>query len=382
MRVGIDASNLRAGGGVTHLVELLRAATPAEQGIDEVVVWGGASTLQQLPNRPWLRRQHDAALDRALPWRVAWQTAQLPRLAARACDVLFTPGATTQRTPLPVVTMCQNMLPFEANERRRFGRTPMRARLHLLEYSQRRAFQQAAGVIFLTHYARQAVQAEIGALRGQQAIIPHGIAAEFRRPPRQAQPAALYSAERPFRLLYVSIVTVYKHQWAVAEAVAQLRAAGLPLVIDFAGPAYEPSLQQLQATLQRLDPQGAFTRYLGPIKYADLPQLYSQADAFVYASSCENLPIILLEAMASGLPIACSNRGPMPEVLQDAGIYFDPENPADIAQAVRALFTDQALRQQLARRAAERSQGYTWEHCAQATFAFIARVGQHAAARA
>lgn len=382
MRVGIDASNLRAGGGVTHLVELLRAASPAEQGIDEVIVWGGASTLQQLPDRPWLRRQHAAALDRALPWRVAWQTTQLPRLAAQACDVLFTPGATAQRTRLPVVTMCQNMLPFEDAERRRFGHTPMRARLHLLEYSQRRAFQQADGVIFLTRTAQQAVQAKIGALRGQQAIIPHGIAAEFRRPPRQAQPAASYSIERPFRLLYVSIVTVYKHQWMVAEAVAQLRAAGLPLVIDFAGPAYAPSLQQLQATLHRIDPQGTFSRYLGPIKYADLPPLYSQADAFVYASSCENLPIILLEAMASGLPIACSNRGPMPEVLQDAGIYFDPENPAEIAQAVRTLFTDQTLRQQLAQRADERSHAYTWEHCARATFEFIARVGQPSAPRA
>jgi len=44
---------------------------------------------------------------------------------------------------------------------------------------------------------------------------------------------------------------------------------------------------------------------------------------------------ILVEAMASGLPIACSNRGPMPEVLGDAGVYFDPEDPHDIARALR-----------------------------------------------
>ena len=56
LKVGIDASNLRQGGGVTHLMELLAAANPLEQGIDEVVVWGGAQTLDRLPPKPWLTK--------------------------------------------------------------------------------------------------------------------------------------------------------------------------------------------------------------------------------------------------------------------------------------------------------------------------------------
>ena len=50
----------------------------------------------------------------------------------------------------------------------------------------------------------------------------------------------------------------------------------------------------------------------------------------IFASSCESSSCVLIENMASGLPIACSNRGPMPEVLKDGGVYFDPEKPIDI----------------------------------------------------
>lgn len=371
MHVGIDASNLRGGGGVTHLIELLRAARPGEQRIEQVIVWSGQATLRQLPDRPWLHRVHDPMLDRSLPWRQAWQFGRLPALAERNCEILFTPGATSPHTEVPCVTMCQNMLPFEPAERQRFGWSMMGAKLRLLEYGQRRSFRQANGVIFLTHYASQTVQQRVGPLRSSLAIIPHGIADEFRLAPRTPQPVGFYSPAKPFRLVYVSIIAVYKHQWHVAEAVAQLRRTGLPVTLDFVGPAYGPALHHLQEVLQRVDPRQEFIRYVGPVDYHQLPMWYHQADAFVYASSCENLPIILLEAMAAGLPIACSNRGPMPEVLGQAGVFFNPESTIDIATALRTLLTNQELRQKYAQLAFERSRAYTWERCAQETFSFI-----------
>ena len=64
MRIGIDASNLRAGGGVTHLVELLRAADPPAHGFEQAIVWGGAATLSKIEDRDWLCKVHDPLLDR------------------------------------------------------------------------------------------------------------------------------------------------------------------------------------------------------------------------------------------------------------------------------------------------------------------------------
>lgn len=380
--VGIDASNLRVGGGVTHLVELLRAARPQAHAFDRVTVWGGARTLDRLEDRPWLRRVHDPMLDRPLPYRVYWQRFRLAALArAAACDVLFVPGGSDASGFRPVITMSRNLLPFEWREARRYGFSWLTLKNVLLRVSQVRTFRSADGLILLTQYSRDVVMRAIGTSQGKVAVIAHGVDGQFRRPPRPQKEVGEYSAARPFRLLYVSIVDAYKHQWHVAEAVAQLRAGGLPVALDLVGPAYGPALARLTKTLQRLDPDATFLRYLGAVPHAQLPELYRAADLNLFASSCENMPNILLEGMASGLPIACSNRGPMPEVLGAAGVYFDPEQPCQIAAAVRSLIESAALRSALAEAATERAQQFSWARCADETFAFLATVAEGARSR-
>jgi hypothetical protein len=75
--LGIDATNLRQGGGVTHLLELLHAADPEEYGISKVVVWGCANTLAELIDRPWLVKLQPDELDKGLFFRTIWQRFKL-----------------------------------------------------------------------------------------------------------------------------------------------------------------------------------------------------------------------------------------------------------------------------------------------------------------
>jgi glycosyltransferase involved in cell wall biosynthesis len=112
------------------------------------------------------------------------------------------------------------------------------------------------------------------------------------------------------------------------------------------------------------------------VPHDELPPLLAEADLFIFASSCENLPVTLLEAMASGLPIACSDRGPMPEVLQDGGVYFDPENADLIAAAVERLITNETLRVSVAKRAKTLSEKYSWSRCASETWNFLRKVAE------
>ena len=71
------------------------------------------------------------------------------------------------------------------------------------------------------------------------------------------------------------------------------------------------------------------------------------------------MPNILLEGMAAGLPMACSRMGPMPEILGDAGIYFDPEDANSIAGALRELIESPDLRTKLAQAASDRAQVFS-----------------------
>lgn len=377
MIIGIDASNIRAGGGITHLSELLQAAQPQQQGVDHVIVWGGKQTLKQLPSQTWLEKAGDLWLDRTLLHRACWQYRRLPSLAKNSCDLLFTPGGTYSGAFSPYVSMSQNMLVFDTHEQRRYGVSIHTLRFRLLRRIQNRSFRRAQGIIFLSDYARTAILRQLNCTRiPENVTIAHGVNDRFRAEPRHPQTLGAYSYARPLRLLYVSHITVYKHQWHIADAVARLRRSGLPIKLDLVGAARKGPLKHLQRVMRQLDPDGEYIQYHGPVPYPELHKWYHAADAFVFASSCENMPNTLLEAMASGLPIACSNRGPMPEVLGDAGLYFDPEAPAEIAEALSDLLQDVNLRQEKAWAAHRRAKAFTWERCAHETFSFLARAVQ------
>jgi glycosyltransferase involved in cell wall biosynthesis len=130
-------------------------------------------------------------------------------------------------------------------------------------------------------------------------------------------------------------------------------------------------MERLNGTLARHDPTGEVVRYAGVVPHNEMHLRYKQADLALFASSCETFGQIVTEAMSAGLPIACSNRSAMPELLGDAGVYFDPENPEDIANAVKRLIDSPELRAEKAWAAFERVQQYSWPRCADETFSFL-----------
>lgn len=356
--------------------ELLKGGNPEEHGFSGVRVWAGRKTLDRLENRDWLVKDHQPLLDGNILSRLYWQRFRLKSLADSRCDLLFVPGSLAFGIFRPVVTVSQNLLPFEPRERARYGISYTRLRLELLRCLQARTFRNSDGVIFLSEYAKNVVESSIGRSMQTAAVIPHGISETFCSTPRAARAADSISADDPFRILYVSIVDVYKHQDKVAAAVARLREEGLCLALEFVGAAYPPALRHLERVLNTLDARGEYIRYSGEADYADLPATYKKADLFVFASSCETFGMILTEAMASGLPVSCSERGPMPELLKDAGNYFDPEDVDSICRALREMVVNVDLRRRSAERAFAYAQGYGWKVCAERTFRYLAEVAK------
>lgn len=375
LTIGIDASNLRRGGGVTHLIELLDAAAPPEHGIDRVIVWSGQKTLARLPQRSWLECIAPAAVEGGLLSRTLWQWRELGAAArAKSCNLVFAPGGSFSTEFRPIVTMSQNLLPFEWRELLRYGLSASTLKFLLLRLAQSRSFRRADGVIFLTDYATAAVTAVTGPLQGEVRRIPHGLSPRFFMAPREPRPSA--GSSTPFRIVYVSIVDLYKHQWHVVDAVHLLRRSGLAIDLELIGPAFPPALARLDATIERVDPDRSWVHYRGERPYDEVHRAYADADLAVFASSCENQPIILLEMMAAGVPIASSSRGPMPEMLGDAGLYFDSEQPVEIAATLRKLIESPTLRGELAVRSFSAAQSYSWTDTARETFGFLASVAR------
>lgn len=365
--VGIDASRNRSGGAKGHLLGVLRDSDPRVHGIDEVHVWSYAKLLAALPDQPWLIKHTHPALERPLPHQLWWQWHHLPREArAAGCQVLLNTDAGSVCRFRPAVVMSRDMLSYETGEMDRYSGKAW-LRLWALRHVQNRSLRFADGAIFLSRYAAEVIQRFTGPLR-RLAVVPHGVGEEFRG---VAHGNPWPADKQPIRCLYVSNAAPYKHQWHVVRAVADLRRRGFDLRLTLVGGGTGPAQERLNSELALSDPRREFVSTIGFLPAERLPSVLAEADLFVFASSCENMPNTLVEAMAAGLPIACSNRGPMPEVLADGGVVFDPESPPSIAGAMEQLLTDPSLRERCAERARQIAQNYSWARCGRETWHFL-----------
>lgn len=94
-------------------------------------------------------------------------------------------------------------------------------------------------------------------------------------------------------------------------------------------------------------------------------QLYQNAELFVFPSLYEGFGMPILEAMASGCPIAISNSSCFPEIADDAALYFDPYKPEAIADSISRILDSSELRDSLITKGYERVKNFSWEKCAQ-----------------
>ena len=99
----------------------------------------------------------------------------------------------------------------------------------------------------------------------------------------------------------------------------------------------------------------------------ELPLLYNLADVFVFPSLYEGFGLPPLEAMACGRPVIASRAGSLPEVLGDAALYFDPEDPADMAARLADLLSSNQAKSDLRKKGLARAARYRWDDCARST---------------
>ena len=100
----------------------------------------------------------------------------------------------------------------------------------------------------------------------------------------------------------------------------------------------------------------------------DLAELYSNATAFICTSLYEGFGIPLVEAMACGCPVIASNTSSIPEVVGDAGLYFDPSSEEELLDALDKIVDDVGLHRKLVGRGLARNKMFNWEKTAKETY--------------
>jgi glycosyltransferase involved in cell wall biosynthesis len=353
VKVGVNLMFLvdQAGGAGRYAEELVPALLDVEPGLRltvfvnrdapralDAAAWAGDVEWVRLPTR-FSNRTH-------LPG----QAVGLPVIAARRrLDVVhslanggppLTIGARRVVTLLDLIWL---------HQREAWG-TP--AAVRTMALLTRISARRATRVITISESARDDIVRTFEVAPEKIDVTPLGVRPPERRPPRAGGPPSI---------LCVAQKRPYKNLASLIHAVAELPEA--TLVLPGAPTEYEAELRRLADRL------GVAERVRFPawVPGDELEALYAQATCFVLPSLIEGFGLPVLEAMARGVPVACSDRPALPEVAGDGALLFDPTDQRAVTNAVRRLLGDADLREQLSARGLERAKHFTWRRTAELT---------------
>lgn len=372
MRVLVDGGNSGSGGYLRYLSGIFGSG---ELAGDEVLLVCSPRVAGALgPLDPQVTVLVEPELDDPRRWRrLAWWWRRWPRLVREFSPdvVLHAAGLVRGRSGgRATVAVHHFMAPFSMLAYREYGPSRFAVSLLVTRVRLLRSFRRATGVVFLADYTQRVVSRQSGRI-ARSTVVPNAVAAPFfgRGAPR-ADPS-------PVRVLCVSTLFLFKYQRHVAEAIARLRRElDRDIRVDFVGVGEPRATTKLLRRIEELGAQD-YAR-LVDVPAESMPMIYQDADVFVFPSADEAWPITLGEAMASGLPIACSDRMAMPDILRDAGTYFDPQDTDSISDALRRLLVDPGLRQRYGEMAGRYAEEFSWARSAAGVMGFLHQIGDEA----
>lgn len=361
MILAVDASRSRSGGALVHLLNLIpRLAEKSE--ILKIHFWihvDEKKIIEILESTPKIEI-HKVSLNSVISLLI-WQKFILPlEIKSSGCNCIFNTDAGTVLTLKPSVTLSQDMQAFEPGIKEMIPLfTRRRLRQEILRLVQINSLRNSNKRIFLTDYARDVINKAIGNSTNS-VVIPHAVDPEMQ------------VGHHPFNealknnWLYISYFAEFKHQIEVIQALDKLsEERGIEIQLTLVGGGNNEYFQKFRKELAGVS-NNLKVNLIGFVDKSVLREFVRQAEVFIFASSCENMPITLLEGMINAKLILCSNRGPMPEVLQDGGLYFDPRDKDSLFQtALNMLNLNQVEREEYGRKAKERALQFNWDDIAE-----------------
>jgi glycosyltransferase involved in cell wall biosynthesis len=373
MKVVINATNLGIGGGVVHLKEFITRALEFSDK-HSYIVFAQNKILCQLPEHSRLTKKAHPLLEKSLMHRLIFQLFYFDRLIPYN-SIIFSVTGDYLGKYTPVIGMAQNMLLYERQHWRKMT-FPEKARFYINYLKQKKCFKNCTALIFNSKYSQDYINREFSFIANKiQRIIHHGVSDRFQFPVKKQLSIKDYSKERPFIFNYISTIHTYKNHPQVVKAFGELKEEGYPLLLNLVGAIINPTAgRELKYALEKYDPDGICIKYHGFVDYELLTQFYRECDGVLYASSCETMPITVMESMLSGRPLVCSSSGPIPEFVKDHAFYFDPEKVESIKSAIKDFLLSPLQREKNALNAQVEAQKYQWDLTTQQTLDYIDQI--------
>lgn len=263
------------------------------------------------------------------------------------------------------VATCHNLLLFDETELSRIKLKQEKEYFLKYRKSYIRSYKKSDALIFLSNHSRDVILPQIN-LNKKSWIISHGLDIDFIFKGERE-----YSFKDEINILYVSPVFHYKNHLNVVKAFEILKEeVNFKMNLQLVGGGNSSAYDELTDYVDQAE-LGNCVTFKQFVDTSGLINAYATCDLFIFASSCETFGITLLEAMGAKLPIACSNKTGLHDILKDGGVYFDPFQVTSIVSALKVLIQNVEERELLGNKAFEYAENYKWENSAIKTYEFL-----------
>jgi glycosyltransferase involved in cell wall biosynthesis len=229
-------------------------------------------------------------------------------------------------------------------------------------------------IIAVSSWVKQELAELAGIKESRIEVVPNGIDLEAFQPrPRNEESVVLiqpFSFRRPYILCVSRIEHPVKNHVRLIEAFRIFKErTGWPHRLVLAGGDSGGAGKVKKAAAASPYRNDIF--FTGYFPFLSLPELYSGADIAVFPSLYEGFGLGVLEAMASGVPVACARAAGLPETAEHAALYFNPLDCEDMADRMVTLVTNRDIYRECRRQGLERVQAFSWDLCASRTLQII-----------
>jgi glycosyltransferase involved in cell wall biosynthesis len=351
LRIGVNALYLipgQVGGTEIYLRNLLRALAAVDL-TNEYYVFTNAETGGDLSQSGRMRvlTQEVRATNR--PMRLVWEQTKLPMQARRlGLDCLLNPGFTA-----PIVTACPNVTVFHDLQHKRHPEYFRWFDLPAWNFFLWAAVRRSQVLIAVSEATKADLMRYYGLPASRIRVVHHGVEDMFFDIGRRR------AGTEPI-LLCTSTSHPHKNLDRLIRAFERFRSERNDFRLIITGVRGFAAQE-----LEKLASDGV--EMTGWIPRAELYDLFRRAHAFVYPTTFEGFGLPVIEAMAAGIPLVCSDIEPLRTLARGAALRFDPADTDGLVQALERIVSDQELRERLTRAGRERAATFTWEQCARDT---------------
>ena len=361
LRVLVNGIHAKSGGGATYLQNILPLLAEDQELEIHLFLHREQFDLFSFLNeriRIHLLNFHSGFFS-----NLFWEQFALPILAKiMSVDVTVSPANYGPLAAPAQIIMLRNSLAVASRETR-----PIK-RLYWLGLTLMTALSllTCCRAIAVSDYAQKALTFGLGGrFQKKVTVVYHGVGEKFKGDA---------GIKRQNYLLAVSDIYVQKNLHTLIRALAEVRKLFPDIVLRIAGKAIDQGyLHEIERVLDHTDLTDA-VEFLGEKDTDELLALYQGCKLFVFPSTVETFGNPLIEAMACGARIVSSNTAAMPEILGEAGRYFDPLNIHDMADKIISLLKDDEARIEFSKKAFQRAHLFSCETTANQTVKVIKSV--------